>query len=67
MQNDKGLAAVLRQHEGKILQDWTGALQEVRRHGSPGIGDTHAQARGFLSAFAAAIRSSTDADLVGSE
>lgn len=67
MQNDKGLAAVLRQQEGKILQDWTGALQEVRRHGSPGSGDTHAQARGFLSAFAAAIRSSTDADLVGSE
>ena len=67
MQDDRGLAAVLRQQEGKILQDWTGALQEVRRHGSPGSGDTHAQARGFLSAFAAAIRSSTDADLVGSE
>ena len=67
MQNDKGLAAVLRQQEGKILQDWTGALQDVRRHGSPGSGDPHAQARGFLSAFAAAIRSSTDADLVGSE
>ena len=67
MQNDKGLVAVLRQQVAKILQDWTGALQEVRRHGSPGSGDTHAQARGFLSAFAAAIRSSTDADLVGDE
>ena len=67
MQNDKGLASVLRQQESKILQDWTGALQEVRRHGSTGSGDTQAQARSFLGAFAAAIRSSTDADLVGSE
>jgi rsbT co-antagonist protein RsbR len=67
MQDDKGLVSVLSQHEGKILQDWTGALQEVRRHGSSGNGDTHAQARGFLSAFATAIRRSGDADLVGSE
>ena len=67
MQNEKGLAAVLRQQEAKILHDWTGALQEVRRHGSPGSGDTHAQARGFLGAFAAAIRASTDPDLAGSE
>ena len=67
MQNEKGLAAVLRQQEAKILHDWTGALQEVRRHGSPGSGDTHAQARGFLGAFAAAIRASTDPDLAGNE
>ncbi len=69
MQNDKGLAAVLRQHEGKVLQDWTGALQEVRRHGSPAGGDrdTHAQARGFLAAFAAAIRRSSDRDLSSGE
>ncbi len=67
MQNDKGLAVVLRQQESKILQDWTGAMQEVRRPGTPGGGDTHAQARGFLGAFAAAVRSSVDADLVGSE
>lgn len=68
MQNEQGLAAVLRQHEGKVLQDWTGALQEVRRHGSGGGDrDTHAQARGFLGAFATAIRRSTDADLTGPE
>ena len=42
-------------------------MQEVRRHGSPGSGDTHAQARGFLGAFAAAIRASTDPDLAGIE
>ncbi|GAA0769174.1 STAS domain-containing protein [Ideonella azotifigens] len=67
MQDDKGLAWVLRQHESKILQDWTGALQEVRRHGSPGSGDTQAQARSFLAAFAAAIRRSSDADMAGTE
>ena len=68
MQNDDGLAAVLRQHEDKVLQDWTGALQEVRRHGSAGGDrDTHAQARGFLAAFATAMRRTTDTDLSGSD
>ena len=69
MQNEQGLAAVLRQQEGKLLQDWTGALQEARRHGSSGGSDrdTQAQARGFLAAFATAIRRSSDADLAGSE
>ena len=64
MQDNKVLEAVLRKHEGKILQDWTGAQQEMRR---PGGGDTHAQARGFLGVFAAAIRRSSDAELVGGE
>ena len=64
MQDNKVLEAVLRKHEGKILQDWTGSQQEMRR---PGGGDTHAQARGFLGAFAAAIRRSSDAELVGAE
>ncbi len=68
MQNDKGLATVLRQHEGKVLQDWTGALQEVRRHGAPGSDrDGHAQARGFLAAFSTAILRSSDADLIGDD
>ncbi len=70
MKGDQGLAAVLRQHEGKVLQDWTGALQEGRRHGGPGGGsdhDTQAQARGFLAAFAAAIRRSSDGDLSGTD
>jgi rsbT co-antagonist protein RsbR len=70
MQNEQGLAAMLRQHEGKVLQEWTAALQEVRRHGSAGGGgdrDAPAQARGFLAAFATAVRRSGGADLAGSD
>ena len=66
MQSDKGLAAVLGQHEGKVLQEWTSAMQEVRRHGGPGGGrDGHAQARGFLAAFTTAILRSSDPELIG--
>lgn len=65
MEHEKSLAMVLRQHEGKILQEWAGALDGVRRHGL-GSDDTHAQARGFLSAFATAVRQSGEADMAGS-
>lgn len=64
MENEKSLAMVLRQHEAKILQEWMGALEGGRRH-SFGNDDTHVQARGFLSAFANAVRQSGEGELTG--
>ncbi|HEX2542897.1 MAG TPA: STAS domain-containing protein [Caldimonas sp.] len=68
MTNDKGLAAVLRQHEQKVLQDWTGALEESAstRGGSSGD-DLRSQSKGFLAALVTATRHSTDGELAGRE
>ena len=68
MTNDKGLAAVLRQHEQKVLHDWTGALEESgpSRGGSSGE-ELRSQSKGFLAALVAATRHSTDGELAGRE
>lgn len=66
MQHDKGLAAILRQHEERILQDWSGALHETgRAHGAMSGDDLRMQAKGFLSAFSVAVRHSVDPGLTG--
>jgi rsbT co-antagonist protein RsbR len=68
MTNDKGLAAVLRQHEQKVLQDWTGALEESGpTRGGSGVEELRSQAKGFLAALSVATRHSTDGDLAGRE
>lgn len=68
MDNERALAVILRQHESRILQDWTGVLQEQRKQGG-GLrsDDVQAQARGFLSAFSAAIRQTMEGNLHGPE
>lgn len=66
MNNDKGLAAILRQHEVKILQDWTGALQDGGpTHGGASGDELRTQAKGFLAAFSVAVRQSVDDELNG--
>jgi rsbT co-antagonist protein RsbR len=67
MNNDKGLAAILRQHEAKILGDWFDAMQERRSLAGSGGSDLRNQGKGFLSAFSTATRHSIDGDLVGRE
>jgi rsbT co-antagonist protein RsbR len=68
MNNDKGLAAILRQHEVKILQDWTDALQDsARGHGVVSGDELRTQAKGFLAAFSVAVRQTSDDALSGRE
>jgi rsbT co-antagonist protein RsbR len=68
MNNDKGLAAILRQHEAKILQDWTSALQDSGRgHGGVSADELRTQAKGFLAAFSVAVLRTTDDELSGRE
>jgi rsbT co-antagonist protein RsbR len=68
MHNDRGLVAVLRQQEQRLLQDWTGALEEGGQGHSSSSGDElRTQAKGFLAALSVAVRHSMDGELVGQE
>ena len=68
MNTERGLVAVLRQHEQRVLQDWTGALEDGGQAGAGSSGDAlRGQAKGFLASLAVAVRRSMEGELVGQE